>query len=47
MEKVDLLESLWPVLNVKAKQNNFFKIQHSEAKIYDYNGIKFQSVGLH
>jgi len=35
-----------PLLNVKGKQDNFWKILHSQAKIYDYSGIKLQSLSL-
>jgi hypothetical protein len=46
MEEANLLENLPPILNVKGKWNNFWKIQHSQIEIHDCSGINLQSLGL-
>lgn len=45
-EETNLPKSLPPLLNVKGKQDNFWKIPHNQAEIHDYNGIKLQSLGF-
>ncbi len=42
-EETNLPNSLVPLLNVRCKRDNLWKILHSQAEIYDYNGIKFRA----
>jgi hypothetical protein len=40
MKEANLPNSLLPLLNVRCKKDNLWKIPHNQAKIYDYRGTK-------